>query len=190
MKNWNECVVCVHVCRGGITMRKWLIYTSGALSFLSCYWLVPRLRRAQMSSSRRCHVFRVRATDCKFEPVKRVQTGFRLHDEPGIVTALHGVADCKSIRRNREIATGTWCLRVWLWQSRYLARHGCAVVGQAGVAAARGVGSGVAAICGRFAAGNGGCRLPDGHQGYAAYACGHQPRIARAEKDLSLSRTS
>ena len=76
-------------------MRKWLIYTSAILFVLLLAGASTAAGASEFKPAR--HVFRVRATDCKFEPVKRVQTGFRLHDEPGIVTALHGVADCKSI---------------------------------------------------------------------------------------------
>ena len=51
------------------------------------------------------HVFKIIASDCSHEPRSRTLTGFRmLTDSPshGIVTALHGVADCKSIAAVRS----------------------------------------------------------------------------------------
>ena len=52
-----------------------------------------RGRRTLFQTSRVSHS----CTGCKFEPKQRVQTGFRIKDQPGIITALHGVADCSSI---------------------------------------------------------------------------------------------
>jgi|GEM_PF-4625965 len=43
------------------------------------------------------YVYRMKIDDCKFEPVARRQTGFRVEGVVGIVTALHGVADCETI---------------------------------------------------------------------------------------------
>jgi len=44
-------------------------------------------------------IFRITSAGCSHEPYKRTQTGFRVDDDkiPGIVTALHGVADCSEI---------------------------------------------------------------------------------------------
>jgi len=39
-------------------------------------------------------VYLVKASNCLHDPVVRSLTGFRVHSLPGIVTALHGVADC------------------------------------------------------------------------------------------------
>lgn len=44
------------------------------------------------------HIFRITAHGCTFEPKSRVQTGFKVKGTPGIVTALHGIADCSSIQ--------------------------------------------------------------------------------------------
>ena len=45
-------------------------------------------------------IFRIEVSECKQEPTERRQTGFLVNDEnvTGIVTALHGVADCAQIR--------------------------------------------------------------------------------------------
>ncbi len=43
------------------------------------------------------YVYRMKIDDCKFEPVARRQTGFRVEGVVGIVTALHGVADCETM---------------------------------------------------------------------------------------------
>ena len=43
------------------------------------------------------YVYRIDIKGCTFEPVNRRQTGFRVQGVAGIVTALHGVADCKTI---------------------------------------------------------------------------------------------
>ncbi|MBV7336177.1 serine protease [Chloroflexi bacterium TSY] len=46
------------------------------------------------------HIFRIMASECKHAPEERRQTGFRVNDDKviGIVTALHGVADCTILR--------------------------------------------------------------------------------------------
>lgn len=46
------------------------------------------------------YIFRIEVSECKNEPAIRRQTGFLIRDEnvTGIVTALHGVADCPQIR--------------------------------------------------------------------------------------------
>jgi len=43
------------------------------------------------------YVYRIDSKDCKFSPTHRRQTGFRVQGLAGIVTALHGVADCATI---------------------------------------------------------------------------------------------
>ena len=43
------------------------------------------------------YVYRIRAGNCPIEPAVRIQTGFRIEEEVGIITALHGVAECKEI---------------------------------------------------------------------------------------------
>lgn len=48
------------------------------------------------------YVYRIDIKGCKFEPVNRRQTGFRVQGVAGIVTALHGVADCKTIHATAD----------------------------------------------------------------------------------------
>jgi len=43
------------------------------------------------------YVYRLKISGCTFDPVDRRQTGFRVQGMAGIVTAMHGVADCQSI---------------------------------------------------------------------------------------------
>src|SRR5437868_2587412 len=43
------------------------------------------------------HIFLVKAFDCASKPSQRSQTGFRAQGIRGIITALHGVADCQRI---------------------------------------------------------------------------------------------
>lgn len=43
------------------------------------------------------YVYRLKIGNCTFDPADRRQTGFRLQGTVGIVTALHGVADCKTV---------------------------------------------------------------------------------------------
>jgi len=53
---------------------------------------LPKASRAQNSN-----VFMVKASGCMHTPTKRSQTGFRLKGTRGIITALHGVIDSKTI---------------------------------------------------------------------------------------------
>jgi hypothetical protein len=43
------------------------------------------------------HVYLIKMFDCAHKPVERSQTGFRVQGVKGLVTALHGVADCQRI---------------------------------------------------------------------------------------------
>lgn len=43
------------------------------------------------------YVYRLKIGGCTFDPIDRRQTGFRVQGKVGIVTALHGVADCKTV---------------------------------------------------------------------------------------------
>lgn len=49
-------------------------------------------------------VFRISASECKFDPDSRNQTGFWIQDREtvGIVTALHGVVDCDTIEAEND----------------------------------------------------------------------------------------
>ncbi|MEZ4618058.1 MAG: trypsin-like peptidase domain-containing protein [Caldilineaceae bacterium] len=42
-------------------------------------------------------IYRIKSDRCSFEPVARLQTGFRVEGQPGIITALHGVLDCETV---------------------------------------------------------------------------------------------
>ena len=44
------------------------------------------------------YIYKIIAAECKHTPNGRILTGFRVKGVHGIVTALHGVADCKVIR--------------------------------------------------------------------------------------------
>lgn len=48
------------------------------------------------------YVYRIDIKGCKFAPVNRRQTGFRVQGLEGIVTALHGVADCTTIHATTD----------------------------------------------------------------------------------------
>jgi len=43
------------------------------------------------------YVYRLKIGNCTFDPADRRQTGFRVQGVAGMVTALHGVADCQTI---------------------------------------------------------------------------------------------
>jgi len=50
------------------------------------------------SSALSLDVFRVISENCLNENSARIQSGFSLHDDDLVITALHGVADCQSFR--------------------------------------------------------------------------------------------
>jgi hypothetical protein len=54
------------------------------------------------------HVYFVKAANCKWAPTARAQTGFRVRGLVGIVTALHGVADCTSLRIQDDAGEIVW----------------------------------------------------------------------------------
>jgi trypsin-like peptidase len=43
------------------------------------------------------NIYLIKIFDCTYKPVERSQTGFRVRGVKGIITALHGVADCRKI---------------------------------------------------------------------------------------------
>lgn len=43
------------------------------------------------------HIYLIKMFDCAHKPAERSQTAFRVRGEKGLVTALHGVADCQRI---------------------------------------------------------------------------------------------
>src|ERR1044071_9832439 len=67
---------------------------SGIVCGLFILLCCPLMVRAQNK-----YVYSVKIAVCKFMPTSlRSQTGFRVRGIKGIVTALHGVADCNDIR--------------------------------------------------------------------------------------------
>jgi hypothetical protein len=52
---------------------------------------------ASASSAQEANVYLVKMFDCAHQPVERSQTGFRVRGVKGLITALHGVADCQRI---------------------------------------------------------------------------------------------
>ncbi|MFN8494791.1 MAG: serine protease [Caldilineaceae bacterium] len=50
------------------------------------------------------HIYKLRVAGCRYPPVERTLTGFRIKGQIGIVTALHGVAGCQTI--NAQPAAG------------------------------------------------------------------------------------
>jgi hypothetical protein len=51
-------------------------------------------------------VYRIKVAECSQDPKARVLTGFRVADRDGIITALHGVVDCKSITARSDDKKG------------------------------------------------------------------------------------
>jgi hypothetical protein len=43
------------------------------------------------------HIYKIAAANCETGPAERVQSGFRVQNQVGIITALHGVVGCKTI---------------------------------------------------------------------------------------------
>lgn len=77
-------------------MRRWFIPTLTLCMLLT----IGSLSLAQTTSFKpSLHVYRMVISGCAQPPLERTQTGFRVKDQAliGIVTALHGVAGCKTI---------------------------------------------------------------------------------------------
>jgi hypothetical protein len=72
--------------RWGVTVVFWL----GMLLFSGSASAAPTFEASP-------YVFRLVIGGCAHEPRLRQQTGFRVRGEAGIITALHGVADCQVI---------------------------------------------------------------------------------------------
>lgn len=71
---------------------------STAISILLVFCLWTGLARAQSgATAARPFVYRLKIAGCAFTPTDRRQTGFRVQGVTGIVTALHGVADCTTV---------------------------------------------------------------------------------------------
>ena len=54
------------------------------------------------------YVYRITVDGCTHQPESRRQTGFRVRGEPGIVTALHGLADCPDATIAAEYTNGVF----------------------------------------------------------------------------------
>jgi len=52
------------------------------------------------------YVYRITIDGCPHAPENRRQTGFRVRGQAGIVTALHGLADCPAASINAEYSDG------------------------------------------------------------------------------------
>src|ERR1044072_3003447 len=77
---------------GCIVWSQKSIFMVRCLIFLATFLLFAPSVRAQEE-----HVYLVKMFDCVHQPTQRSQTGFRVRGLKGIVTALHGVADCRLI---------------------------------------------------------------------------------------------
>lgn len=64
----------------------------GRLTFLVAFVVFGPSTYAQEA-----HVYLIKMFDCAHKPAERSQTGFRVQGVKGIITALHGVADCQRI---------------------------------------------------------------------------------------------
>jgi hypothetical protein len=51
------------------------------------------------------HIYLIKAFNCNGGPAERSQTGFRIQGLHGIITALHGVAGCRTIKAQSETGT-------------------------------------------------------------------------------------
>lgn len=75
-------------------MRRWLV-----VMLLVCLALSVSFTLWAQSSSftPSPHIYKIAAADCETGPAERVQSGFRVKTQVGIITALHGVLGCKTI---------------------------------------------------------------------------------------------
>ena len=77
-------------------MRRWLILLRVAsFAVLTFLWTNPV--SAQLPDRQSPHVYRIVSDNCTHSPKYRTQTAFRVQGVSGLVTALHGVADCETI---------------------------------------------------------------------------------------------
>lgn len=72
-------------------------YTVAVLASLSVLFSNTVATAQNNSDNVLPYVYRLKISNCRFEPEPRRQTGFRIMGEAGIVTALHGVVDCTNI---------------------------------------------------------------------------------------------
>lgn len=69
--------------------------------------IAPSIALAQAGT-----IFRIRAGGCTLDPMNRALAGFMVEGEDGIVTALHGVADCADITAQSSSPQGTIILKI------------------------------------------------------------------------------
>jgi hypothetical protein len=74
------------------------VYRPAAIALLlTAATIIPVYGHSQNQKVYDQYVYLVKASDCAHEPKERALTGFRVHGIPGIITALHGVADSSNI---------------------------------------------------------------------------------------------
>ena len=74
------------------------MYRPAAIALLlTAATIIPVYGHSQNQKVYDQYVYLVKASDCAHEPKERALTGFRVHGIPGIITALHGVADSSNI---------------------------------------------------------------------------------------------
>ncbi len=78
------------------------------LGGLGLILLLGRQAKAQPTFVASDYIFRITAQDCLFIPKSRVQTGFQVKGAAGIVTALHGVADCDTLQALNDNGEIVW----------------------------------------------------------------------------------
>jgi trypsin-like peptidase len=71
--------------------------TAKVSMFRSLVLLAILLLLASPIQAQEEHIYLIKMFDCAHQPTERSQTGFRVRGEKGLVTALHGIADCKKI---------------------------------------------------------------------------------------------
>lgn len=76
-------------------MQRQLVFITVTLSLLISASLAIYAQMEEFKPSP--HIFRIQSGQCPQEPKQRVQTGFRVKNQVGIITALHGIVGCQSI---------------------------------------------------------------------------------------------
>jgi hypothetical protein len=75
----------------------------GLVSMIKCLMLSAALLMfAPAALAQDEHVYLIKMFDCTHKPVERSQTGFRVQGLKGIITALHGVADCRRVTASKK----------------------------------------------------------------------------------------
>lgn len=74
-------------------MRRWFLTLFGLVGIMLC---VSHAFAQPPDFQASPHIYRLKIEGCQFDPNPRALTGFRIQGQTGIVTALHGVADCET----------------------------------------------------------------------------------------------